>query len=316
MTIKIGILGCSSIAQRMVIPAIIKSEEFVLTGVASRSSSKAASFAQSFGTTAHTYEELLNEDIDAVYVSVPVGLHYYWGKKVLENNKHLLLEKTFTETHAQAVDLFEISHQRQLACLEALMYQYHPLQAQLTAAIEDLGKIRHVEAHFGFPHFNDRSDIRYSKDLGGGAALDSLIYPLSFVFRTLGTEYTDYKASLYYDKTSGVDERGYIHFEYEDASAALSYGFGHSYRNEIAVWGNEGIIKVQRAFSRPSACTAPIEMWTNNVRISTETVQSDHFVDMLSAFAVNVENLNNNSTDTLSRIWFIEKILNSKGEKL
>lgn len=316
MTIKIGILGCSSIAQRMVIPAIINSEQFVLAGVASRSSSKAASFAQTFETTAHTYEDLLNEDIDAVYVSVPVGLHHYWGKKVLENNKHLLLEKTFTETHAQAVELFEISHQRKLACLEALMYQYHPLHTQLAAAIEDLGKIRHVEAHFGFPHFDDRSDIRYSKDLGGGATLDSLIYPLSFVFRTLGTEYTGYKASLYYDKTSGVDERGYIHLEYEEASAALSYGFGHSYRNEIAVWGSEGILKLQRAFSRPSTCTTPIEIWTNNVSTHTETVQSDHFSDMLAAFAANVETLNNKSTDTLSRIRFIEKILNPKGEEL
>lgn len=316
MTIKIGILGCSSIAQRMVIPAIINSQEFVLAGVASRSSSKAASFAQTFETTAHTYEGLLSEDIDAVYISVPVGLHYYWGKRVLENNKHLLLEKTFTETHAQAVELFQISRDRQLACIEALMYRYHPLQAQLTTAIEDLGKIQHVEAHFGFPHFNDRSDIRYSKDLGGGAALDSLIYPLSFIFGILGTEYVDHKASLYYDKISGVDERGYIHLEYEDASAALSYGFGHSYRNEITVWGSDGILKLQRAFSRPSTCTTPIDIWTNNVHTAIETVQSDHFVDMLSAFAGNVETLNNNSTDTLSRIWFIEKILNSKGEKL
>lgn len=316
MSIKIGVIGCSSIAKRMVIPAIKKSDKFILSGIASRDKEKANLWSEQYETTAFSYSELLNSDVDAIYVSVPVGLHYKWGKQVLQHNKHLLMEKTFTTTHAQGKDLFSLSEVKSLACMEALMYQYHPVQKQIDLCIKNIGAIKHLEAHFGFPHFRDKSDIRYSKHLGGGASLDCLIYPLSFVFRTLGTNYTDYKASVYYDKEYGVDERGYIHIEYPQTAASISYGFGHSYRNEITVWGESAIMRTKRVFTRPKKCSAPIQIWSDKECFDVEPEQSDHFLDMLSAFSDNIKTLNNNSEDTLTRIRFIEEILNSKGERL
>mgnify|MGYP003675745652 CR=1 FL=1 len=313
---KIGVLGCSSIARRMILPAIRESKYFTLSAVASRSPEKAASYAQLFDTQSYTYDELLKSDVDAIYVSVPVGLHYQWGREVLEHNKHLLMEKTFTQTHAQAKELFELSSNRGLACMEALMYEYHPVQKQIKTCIGQLGEIKYVEAHFGFPHFANRDDIRYSKSLGGGASLDCLIYPLSFIFRTLGSTYSDYKSSIYYHKEFEIDERGYIHLEYPKSTAVISYGFGHSYRNEILVWGEKGIVKTHRAFTRPHKCEIPIQMWENNKYSEIEPAQSNHFVDMLAAFSHNIKTLNNKSADTLERIWFIEKVLNSIGDKL
>ncbi len=316
MPIKIGALGCSAVAGRLVLPAILESQRFDLAGVASRSSTKATEYANNFGTVAYSYDQLLKSDVDAIYVSLPVGLHYQWGKKVLQHGKHLLMEKTFTQTHTQAKELFKLSDINRLACMEALMYQYHPFQKQVEELTLSVGEIKRVEAHFGFPHFDNKDDIRYSKDLGGGAALDCLVYPLSFVFRLLGSDYKDCNSSIYYHKETNVDERGYIHLEYPTAAASISYGFGHSYRNEAIIWGEKAILKINRVFTRPDVCEMPIEIWKNGSCKKIKTHPSNHFLDMLDVFSDNIKTLKNDSHSTLARVQFIDKLLNSNGDVL
>lgn len=314
MSIRIGVLGCSAIAEKSVIPAIIKSEKFELVGVASRSLDKAADYAEKFNTLCYNYRQLLESDVEAVYVSLPVGLHYHWGKEVLLANKHLLMEKTFTQTSIQAAELLKLSNANRLACMEALMYQYHPIQKQIKELSSNIGEIRSIEAHFGFPHFDNKQDIRYIKELGGGAALDCLTYPLSFVFNLLGSNYKDCKSSIYYDKVTSIDERGYIHLQYPNTAVNISYGFGHSYRNEATIWGEKAIIKVHRVFTRPARCELPIEIWRNTSCTNEKTQPSNHFVDMLSEFSNNVKTLKNDSCSILTRVKFIEELLMSSGD--
>ncbi len=305
---KIGVLGCSSIAFKAVIPAILNSKSLVLGGVASRRAERAALYASSFKTTPYSYESLLESDVDAIYVSVPVGLHHEWGRRVLEAGKHLLMEKTFTEKYSQAIELFELADENELVCHEALMYEFHPVQRQIEDLIHSVGIVRSVEAHFAFPHFQDKGNIRYNKELGGGATLDCLIYPLSFIFRLLGPSPDKFSRTIYKDASSGVDERGYIQFTYDDVVANLSYGFGHSYRNEIAIWGDAGILKAQRAFTRTPNCDDPIVVWSNGDYRSYEVEKADHFLLMLESFAKCAKDGDSNSLDTLDRLAFLERL--------
>lgn len=55
---------------------------------------------------------ILSDDIDVVAVVTPVHTHYELGKMVLENQKHLFIEKPFTATVAQAEELIDISHKK------------------------------------------------------------------------------------------------------------------------------------------------------------------------------------------------------------
>jgi len=292
--LKIGVLGYSSIAKRSVIPAIKECEDFVLSGVGAREG--------------QPYESILDSDIDAVYVSLPVGLHYEWGRKVLESGKHLLMEKTFTESYEQAKELFDLAKRLNLFCMEALMYEFHPLQNQIDSLLPSVGDIRCVEAHFGFPYFEDKNDIRYKKDLGGGAILDSLVYPLSFVFRILGDKFLDHHSIIFKDEQSEVDDRGYTHFQYEDVVANISYGFGHSYRNEVTIWGEDAILKSNRVFTRPKNCDVPVQVWNNGKCQEYEVENSDHFLRMLYSFSDSISNGKNLNEDTLKRMLFIKGI--------
>lgn len=180
--LRLGVLGCSSIAQRSIIPAIQASDGLTLGAVASRSPAQAADWAERLGCQGLSYEELMaSDELDAVYVSVPTGLHAAWGRKVLSHGKHLLLEKSFTTTLEETRELLALAAQHDLVAMEALAYVHHPFVQTIHALLQSgrLGAIRHVDARFGFPDRSDE-DIRYRRELGGGAILDTLIYPLSF----------------------------------------------------------------------------------------------------------------------------------------
>ena len=301
---KIGILGCSSIAKRCVIPAIKKIPDLKLEGVASRDIDKAIRWSTEYYTNPYTYDELLASDIDIIYVSLPPGLHYKWGKKVLLSGKHLLMEKTFTSTHSESEELFRIADQNSLKCMEALMYEFHPIQDKIDILSKEIGGIKHINASFGFPYFSDKKDIRYNKNIGGGSILDSLIYPLSFTWRILGNNIKDY--SKHFIETNVV-ERGTICLRYDDAIANINFGYGQAYQNEITIIGYDKIIKAERVFSRPPDNKNPIHIIQNNELTSIQVESSDHFENMIRYF-IQTDSLLEKQANTLLRLKFMDEI--------
>ena len=294
--IKIGLIGYSTISRKSTIPAIEQCDKVSLGRIGTRDK-----------RSGYSYQDILESDADAVYVSLPVGLHYEWGKKVLESGKHLLLEKTFTETLDEAEELFEMSKDLNLICMESLMYEFHPLQSQIHDLLPELGNIKSVEAYFGFPHFENKDDIRYKNTLGGGATLDCLVYPLSFVFSILGYDYYDFESKVVWDDKNNIDESGYIRLQYDTALANISYGFGHAYRNEITIWGDEAILNVKRVFSRPEVCDEKINIIKNGQIKSYDVQNSNHFVNMLDEFS-KLELQEYLIYGTLERMKVIERI--------
>ena len=59
-------------------------------------------------------ELIRSKDIDAVAVVTPVFTHYEIGKYVLENNKHLFMEKPFTFNVAQSEELISLASKKNL----------------------------------------------------------------------------------------------------------------------------------------------------------------------------------------------------------
>src|SRR5262245_66658255 len=60
-------------------------------------------------------DDILNSpEIDAVAIVTPISHHFPLAKKALENGKHVFVEKPFTATAAQAMELIEIAERRNL----------------------------------------------------------------------------------------------------------------------------------------------------------------------------------------------------------
>lgn len=61
-----------------------------------------------------TFDQLLKDDIDLVIVNTPVETHFEYAKKALLAGKHVIVEKAFTTTVAQAEELQEIAKDHKL----------------------------------------------------------------------------------------------------------------------------------------------------------------------------------------------------------
>lgn len=59
------------------------------------------------------YDELLDDtEIELIIITTPSHLHFEHAKRALENNKHVLIEKPYTATYKQAVELNKIADEK------------------------------------------------------------------------------------------------------------------------------------------------------------------------------------------------------------
>ena len=258
-----------------------------LASVGSRSKEKGERFARKFNCRAASYDGILGDSsIDAVYVSLPSGLHYEWGLNVVNSGKHLLLEKPFADTFTRAGEIIATARKNKVVAMESLTYVYHPLFAEVSRLLRngEIGTIRHVEASFGFP-FLPSTDIRNDRTLGGGAILDNLVYPLSFSLSLFPNEYRSCSFNIIQDQERGVDTRGFLRIDWPEVSANITYGFGFSYRNDFTVWGEKGILYVDRAFTRPKNMLGEISIRSNGREKKVISIDSaNQFSLLLKAF--------------------------------
>ena len=92
--LRIGILGCSDIARRKFVPALLNSDQAVLAAVAGRDRDKAAGFVPGGNYEVTGCDELVaGTGVDLIYISTPNHLHEEWAVKALEAGKHVICEK-------------------------------------------------------------------------------------------------------------------------------------------------------------------------------------------------------------------------------
>ena len=306
---KIGIMGCSNIAQREIVPAIKSMDNLSLVGFGSSNREKRKTFSKEWGVVGYSYEDLLGaDDVEGVYVSLPVGMHYQWGKRVLESGKHLLLEKTFTTTLAEAQKLFELAEKKNLIVKEALMYKHHPLFSIVHEKIPELGDVFEVAAYFGIPSLPE-GNFRNQASLGGGAVLDALVYPLSFALSILGEEAKLVDKVIDFDQQRGIDVKGLVRLQMGQTIAQVGYGFDLGYRNEYTIWGSKGVLRAERVFSRPAQFSNTVVIDRSGQKEEFEIPAANHFSLMLDDFCSGSRSsLVNGREDVLRRINLIEQI--------
>ena len=64
--------------------------------------------------TTDVHEVIRHPEVDAVVIATPVSTHHPFAKSALENGKHVLVEKPFTATSAEAEELIAIADSRKL----------------------------------------------------------------------------------------------------------------------------------------------------------------------------------------------------------
>ena len=209
--IRWGVLSTASIA-RLVIQANRDSEVTRFTAVASRDGAKAERFAAELGLEASfgSYQALLASDlVDAVYVALPVSLHTHWTVRALQAGKHVLCEKPFATSPADAARCLDAAEAGGRTVVEGFMWRHHPqtVLARRLLAEGAIGRLATIRAALSVDV--PPGDIRRSPALGGGALYDLGCYCVSAA-RLFGGHPTRVQAERVLDAAGpdgGVDLR-------------------------------------------------------------------------------------------------------------
>ena len=253
--LRFGILGAARIAPMALVRPARRVPEATVVAVAARDPHRAARFAAKHGIPRvhESYEALLADPyIDAVYNPLPNALHATWTIRALEAGKHVLCEKPFAATVAEAEAMAEAALRTGRTLVEAFHYRYHPLFARLRAILTsgELGQVRHLEAHFCIPMLVP-GDIRYRSDLGGGALMDAGCYTVHLLRHLAAAEPTVVRARAKWTR-GGVDRAFRADLLFPDGrTGRLSTSLLSRWllRPTASVQGTEGYLKVLNPFA-------------------------------------------------------------------
>jgi D-xylose 1-dehydrogenase (NADP+, D-xylono-1,5-lactone-forming) len=253
--VRWGIVSTADI-NRKVIPGAKASQKVELVGVASRAQDRAEQYAswweipRAFGS----YEALLADDqIDAVYISLPNTMHCEWSIKALEAGKHVLCEKPLSRHPDEVAAAFDAADRTGRLLTEAFMWRHNPQTARLKELVDQgaIGELRLVRSTFSYGLY-DETNIRLQTDVEGGALMDVGCYTVSGS-RFLAGEPERVFAEAWYGPT-GTDWvfAGTMRFP-GDVVASFDCGTALPNRDELEAIGSDGSLFVDD----PWHCLSP-----------------------------------------------------------
>ncbi|AKT51248.1 Gfo/Idh/MocA family protein [Arsenicicoccus sp. oral taxon 190] len=162
-----------------------------IVAVGSRSQERAEAYAAEVGgATAYDSYAAVAADpqVDAVYVASPHSEHHEHALLAIAGGKHVLVEKAFTRTAAQAQEVVDAARAAGVTCMEAMWTRFLPQSDVIRQLLADgvLGEVETVLADHGQWFEQDRSSRLFAPELAGGSLLDLGIYPVSFALGLLG----------------------------------------------------------------------------------------------------------------------------------
>ena len=242
---KLGLLSTAKIND-----ALLKAPppEVEIAAVASRDGARAQAYANEHGIArSHgSYEALLDDDgIDAVYISLPNGMHHEWTLKAIEAGKHVLVEKPYSRRSAEAEEAWDAAARAGVVVMEAFMWRHHPQAAVARSVVEDgsIGRLRAIRTTFSFP-LHDLGNVRMLPDLDGGALMDVGCYCISGARLLAGEPERVYGEQVLGPTGVDVDFYGTLRFP-GDVVAQFDASFTLPDRQRLEAVGEDGTLVLE-----------------------------------------------------------------------
>ena len=228
-----------------------------IAAVGSRRAEASRAFADEFGIpNAHdSYEALVQDpDVDIVYIATPHPAHADNAILALEHGKHVLVEKPFTLTAAEAARVRDVARAKGLLAMEAMWTRYLPHMIRIREIVESgvLGDVRALFADHTQSITTDPAHRLNAIELGGGALLDLGIYPVSFAWDILGAP-TSITASAQLIET-GVDSEVATTFTHASGAISTTISAARSAGpNTAHILGTKARIDIDRTWYNPTS---------------------------------------------------------------
>ena len=251
-----GILGTGNIARQFA-TGVNAARRSRLAAVASRKQESAQAFAGSQNVPAAygSYDAMLADPaVTAVYNSLPNSLHHEWTIKALRAGKHVLCEKPFALSLAQAQEMFDVARRQGRVLMEAFMYRTHPLTHRIIETVRSgaIGDVRLIRASFCFKVSKWQGNIRFNPALHGGVIMDVGCYCVNFARLFAGAEPSGVHV-VHHRHETGVDDlaAGTLTFP-NGMLATFSCGMTAHADNTSSICGSEGYIEIPIPWKPPA----------------------------------------------------------------
>jgi virulence factor len=134
--LKVGVIGLGNIAQKAYLPVYSQMQDQVEWHLISRNAEKLAQIQQQYGFQhgSTNQADLLNGDIDAVFIHTPTPTHYAIIKQFLEHGIHVFVDKPVSEILDEVEELYQIAEAQGVLLTCGFNRRFVPMH-------EDLAKI-------------------------------------------------------------------------------------------------------------------------------------------------------------------------------
>lgn len=245
---KIGFLGAGKIAAEMARTINGLKGVAEAYAVAAREYDRAKQFADTYGFAKAygSYEEMLaDENVDLVYISTPIAMHYEHVKMSISYGKNVLCEKGFMLNASQAEEVFQLAEEKGILLTEGIWTRYMPSRKMLEGILDSgvIGKATSLCANLGY----SLADIERLQEikLGGGTVLDLGIYTVNFACMVFRDKVEKVAAAC--TKTErGVDGQDSVTLIFEGSKiASLFSSFLVQTDRRGVIFGDKGFVEVE-----------------------------------------------------------------------
>jgi len=252
--IKWGIVGCGRIAHRFMqgLPEVHGTE---LTSVWSRRAETVDSFTEKFGGRAcRSFDELLESDIDILYIATLPDSHADYSIRALNAGKHVLCEKPAATNLSILNSILEAAAKRQLLFMEGMKPPFFPLYKKLKEYLiaDPIGSVGYVRAGSSVADI-DPHHPNFSHELIGGSLMQIGIYEAFLSIDWLGATKTVQCMGRF--GGAGIDMFSVFQSEHKNGYAQLYCGMDLHGKGDALICGTKGNVVIHQNWWNPAKAT-------------------------------------------------------------
>jgi dTDP-3,4-didehydro-2,6-dideoxy-alpha-D-glucose 3-reductase len=194
------------------------------------------------------------------------------------------VEKSLAMNYDSARKMVEAARKSNLVLMENFQFLYHSQHQFVKKLVSEgrIGSLRLLRASFGFPPL-DKDNFRYDTTLGGGVLIDAAAYMTKVSQFWLGRNLTVEAATLNY--VNGVDIYGGAYITGENGEVAeVAFGMDNFYQCNYELWGSNGKITADRAYTAPPGFKPKITLENQDGTEEWDMDADNHFIKILRSF--------------------------------
>ena len=206
--LRLGVVGVGAIALRGILPHLTQDDirdKVRIHALCDPVGERARAAAERYGIP-QAYldidELLADEEIDAVTIASPIGLHHEHGRRALEAGKHVHANKTLCTTVAEADELIDLARARDLVIVASPGEVLRPQLRRTRELIEEgaIGELAWAISGGSLESYHEQDEPErlnapggsainpawYFRKPGGGPMYDITVYSLHQLTSVLG----------------------------------------------------------------------------------------------------------------------------------